>query len=109
MDTTKDFQISNLSPPLTRFDLMAGQYRAMAGKSHQTFYCLRGILWITQERDARDYILRKEDAFIVTQPGLVMVMALRTACIGFSESGLNFVPFKGRLGTAATRRLPNAF
>lgn len=89
------FRISNLSPPSSRFDLAAGQYRFLAAKPDQTIYCLQGGLWLTQEQDARDYLLQEGDAFIVPRPGKVMVQALGRSCVGLSPKALDDEPFRG--------------
>lgn len=41
--------------------------------------CLAGLLWITQQGDANDYVLSRSDLFRVTQPGVVLVQAVREA------------------------------
>lgn len=38
--------------------------------------CHLGRLWITQEHDSRDVILRSGDAFVLDRPGLTLVAAL---------------------------------
>lgn len=83
------FRISNLRPPSSRFELAAGRHRLLAAKAYQTIYCLRGGLWITQEKDDRDYLLREGDAFIVPRSGKVMVQALGLASVGISPKALD--------------------
>lgn len=39
--------------------------------------CLSGRLWVTQVDDFDDYFLEAGEAFVVTQPGLVLVEARR--------------------------------
>jgi len=41
--------------------------------------CLEGTVWITQEGDAEDHVLRRGEHFNVSQPGLVLVEAIRDA------------------------------
>ncbi len=41
--------------------------------------CLEGAIWITQERDLQDYILRAGEAFLVSRPGKIAVQAMRDA------------------------------
>ena len=95
MRIQQTFRISNLRPPLSVFDLESGQYRFLEAKPNQTVYCLKGDLWITQEQDVRDYLLREGDAFIVTRPGKVMVQALGRASVGTAPKGLDDEPFRG--------------
>ncbi|WP_319406761.1 DUF2917 domain-containing protein [uncultured Desulfosarcina sp.] len=96
MSAQKRFFLSNLSTPDTLVDLAAGQGWGLKGKRRQqTLFCLQGSVWVTQECDIHDYVLEEGDAFLVTQPGLVLVRALTPARIGYAES-LMPMPFKGR-------------
>jgi hypothetical protein len=96
MGSQKRFFLSNLSMPDTLIDLAAGQGWGLKGKRRQqTLFCLQGSVWVTQECDISDYVLEEGDAFLVTQPGLVLVRALTPARIGYAES-LMPMPFKGR-------------
>jgi hypothetical protein len=38
--------------------------------------CLNGTLWITQEKDTRDYVIESGQKFWVTKPGTLIVQAL---------------------------------
>jgi len=92
----KGFIVSNLNKPEKKVHLSAGQGWGLRGKpGRQTLFCLQGRLWVTQESDIRDYLLEAGDAFLVTQPGLVLVRALTTAQIGYAENRTT-APFRGR-------------
>lgn len=92
------FFFSNLRPPESVVDLAAGQGWAVRGRRRQqTLFCLQGNVWVTQECDIRDYVLEAGDAFLITQPGLVMVRALKPARIGYAEN-LGPAPFNGPFG-----------
>ncbi len=94
--STEQFILSNSGKPETVVDLAAGQGWGIKGKRRQqTLFCLRGSVWVTQECDIHDYLLEAGDAFLITQPGLVMVRAMTPARLGYTES-LMPVPFKGR-------------
>ena len=41
--------------------------------------CLKGSIWVTQEKDLEDYILEEGESFMVTVPGRVIVQALSDA------------------------------
>ncbi len=41
--------------------------------------CLRGQVWMTRERDYRDYFLRGEDTYTSRGPGLVCVRTLASS------------------------------
>ncbi len=68
-------------------DLPAGQGLGIRGKrGHQTLFCLQGRVWVTQEGDIHDYVLQKDDAFVITVPGLVVAQALTHARIGYAKN-----------------------
>jgi hypothetical protein len=90
------FFFTNVNSPDKIIDLEAGQGWALRGKRRQqTLLCLKGSIWVTQEGDIRDYVLEEGDAFLVSLPGLVLVRALKPACVGYCER-LHAVPFKER-------------
>ncbi|MEZ0396760.1 MAG: DUF2917 domain-containing protein [Anaerolineales bacterium] len=41
--------------------------------------CLEGVLWITQEGDLRDYILKPGETFVTDRKGKVVLQALKHA------------------------------
>jgi hypothetical protein len=43
--------------------------------------CVRGSIWITQERDARDIILAAGQSVVLDRPGLAVAFAFRDAVI----------------------------
>ena len=47
--------------------------------------CTAGKLWITQEKDMKDYILNRGDIFWVTQSGAVVVQAMQDGQFTFSR------------------------
>ena len=56
--------------------------------------CVRGEIWVTQERDVRDYVLEAGDMFIVSQSGSVLIEALRAASVQITPS-LKMKPYRG--------------
>lgn len=56
--------------------------------------CVRGEIWVTQERDLRDYVLSTGDMFIVSQRGSVLIQAFGKACVEITPS-LKSVPYRG--------------
>ena len=56
-------------------------WQARGDQRGRVFICRRGVVWITQERDAIDYVLQEGEMFIVTLPGLVLVQALEPASV----------------------------
>ncbi len=39
--------------------------------------CRRGRLWITQENDAADYVLEKDDEFVISKSGAVVIQGVQ--------------------------------
>jgi hypothetical protein len=56
--------------------------------------CMKGEIWVTQERDLQDYVLTAGDMFIITQSGRVLIEALCDAAVGITSS-LKRVPYRG--------------
>jgi hypothetical protein len=56
--------------------------------------CVRGEVWVTQERDMRDYILTAGQMFIVTQSGSVLIGALGDASVEVTPY-LRSAPYRG--------------
>jgi hypothetical protein len=89
--------LSNVEGPITEVDMCAGDLWRMEGYNRwRVVVCLRGVVWITQERDPRDYVLTRGDMFLVTQPGTVLVTAVEDACIHVTLP-LRTAPYRGRL------------
>ncbi len=42
--------------------------------------CTSGVLWVTQEGDPEDYLLKQGQKFVANRLGLVLVQALDSAC-----------------------------
>lgn len=82
-------------------ELHRGAYRQMDGDNRwRVIVCLRGVIWITQRSDLRDYVLKAGEAFIVTLPGTVVVQALEDASVRVTPS-LQTTPYAGRLAGVA--------
>ena len=58
--------------------------RMSMAKPGSTLFCDTGVLWITQARDYRDYILLPGDTMTVTNRGKVLVQAMRDADFHFA-------------------------
>jgi len=50
-------------------------------------FCLRGTVWLTQERDPRDIILGSGQSFVLDRKGTAVVYALRDAAITVGTAG----------------------
>ena len=47
--------------------------------------CVRGALWITQDRDHQDYLLAANDALTLDRPGLALIHAQEPSEVVLSE------------------------
>jgi hypothetical protein len=54
-------------------------------RSGDAILCRRGILWVTQEGDPEDSMLRRGEVFIASRQGLVLVQALTQASYRLSR------------------------
>lgn len=87
--------VRNIQGPATELELSTGGLWRMDGDSRwRMVICLRGRVWITQERDLDDYVLTAGEMFIVTQPGKILVQALDDACIQITPPAKK-TPYKG--------------
>ena len=89
--------LCNIEGPVMEVDMCAGGLWRMGGHNRwRVIVCLRGVVWITQERDPRDYVLARGSMFLVTQPGTVVVGAEEDACIHVTVP-LRTAPYRGRV------------
>jgi hypothetical protein len=58
--------------------------------------CVKGVTWITQERDGRDLILAAGHSVVLDRPGLAVVYAFRDALITVGPSLALPPPEQGR-------------
>ena len=92
-----DAALSNIQGPVTEVDMGVGDLWCMGRHNcWRVVVCLRGVVWITQERDPRDYVLTRGEMFLVTQPGTVLVTALEDARIHVTIP-LRTAPYRGQL------------
>lgn len=89
--------LRNAVGPALEVALASGDVWRMEGRTcWQVIVCVRGRLWITQERDVHDYVLGAGEFLVVTQPGAVLVQALQAARFQVTPS-LKSAPFVGDL------------
>jgi len=89
------YRVRNQRPSFPGVQLKRGELQRLQGDHRwELIYCHEGLLWITQENDPGDHVLRSRQAFLINQPGLVLVKALRDSKAEFGTS-LRTVPFKG--------------
>jgi quercetin dioxygenase-like cupin family protein len=87
--------IRNVHGPVTTIELDDGElWRAEGDHRWSVIICLEGMVWLTQERDWRDYVLTAGDVFIVTQPGKVVASAKGNATLQLSPT-LATAPYAG--------------
>jgi hypothetical protein len=87
--------VRNLQEPVTRLNLRRREvWRADGNNRWRLIICHRGEVWITQDSDLHDYVLKAGDMFLVTLPGTVVVQALKEAEVEISAS-LKSKPYRG--------------
>jgi len=69
----------------TLISLHAGQTWSVNTEAGTRVHCLSGALWLTQESDARDIIVRAGQSLVVTRAGLLVAQA-----VGCSNAQLAF-------------------
>ena len=61
--------------------LGAREIERLAGiRIGDTIICTNGVLWVTQEGDQEDYLLKQGQKFVANRLGLVLVQAFDSAC-----------------------------
>jgi hypothetical protein len=79
----------------TELSLPQRQTLSLADPTGVRITARRGSLWVTQDHDLRDIVLRAGDSITFDTPAPVIVQALDAACIGLSQ-------------VAASPRMPQA-
>lgn len=69
-------------------------WQARGDQRWRAIICRRGAVWVTQECDGVDYLLREGEIFIVTLAGLVLVQAVEPASVTVTPS-LRTTPHAG--------------
>ncbi|MGD8399160.1 MAG: DUF2917 domain-containing protein [Anaerolineae bacterium] len=88
--------LRNAVGPAAEVVLPAGSlWRPDGHTCWRVIVCLQGRVWITQERDPRDYVLTAGEFFVVNQPGSVLVQAMVDARIQVTPS-LRTAPYVGQ-------------
>ena len=66
--------------------LSASEVERLAGvRSGDAIVCNSGILWVTQEGDPEDYLLKKGEQFVANRHGVVVVEAMTDSAVSFSR------------------------
>jgi len=64
--------------------LSAQQVERLAGiRKGDSIVCTNGVLWVTQEGDPDDYVLKKGQKFVANRHGVVLVQALNESACRF--------------------------
>ena len=73
---------ADLDESQVHLDLEVGvPWHARGDQRGRVIICRRGVVWITQERDAIDHVLQEGDILLVTLPGLVLLQAMEPASV----------------------------
>jgi hypothetical protein len=73
-------------------------WRADGDNRWRMIICVRGVIWVTQDRDMQDYVLTTGQVFLVTLPGTVLVQGLEDAAMQITPS-LRARPYMGNYVT----------
>ncbi len=77
-------------------DLCIGELWLVKGKHRwRAILCLEGAIWVTQDRDVRDHIIKAGEMFLISQPGEVTIQALADARLKITPCLAN-APSRGR-------------
>ena len=76
---------TNLEHALTK--LARGSIMRIEGRQGRAVTVFRGLVWITQDGDARDVIVADGQSFTLDRPGLAIVQALRDSDLLMIEKG----------------------
>ena len=83
---------SDISPELK---LSSHQTMRLEGDQRwRMILCQRGMIWVTQENDLEDYVLKPGDMFLITLRGEVVIQALTDACLEITPP-LKSNPYRG--------------
>lgn len=69
-----------------RLSLSTGRYAVLADARGARIACAEGILWITQDADRRDIVLRPGESFVVDRDAKVIVNAPSGAAFALVSS-----------------------
>jgi len=87
--------VRNVQEAVTDIELRRGElWRADGDNCWRMIVCQGGVIWVTQERDLKDYVLKEGEMFIVTLPGSVLVQALEDALVQITPP-LKATPYVG--------------
>ena len=88
-------KILETSPDQLHGNLTQRQMIALKGNhQYRLIICHQGMLWITQQNDAEDYVLHAGESFLITLPGRVLIQALEESILDISTQ-LTMPPSKG--------------
>lgn len=67
--------------------MSAREIERLAGvRTGDAIVCTTGILWVTQEGDPEDYMLKQGEKFVANRHGVVVVQAMTEAACRFSRN-----------------------
>jgi hypothetical protein len=77
--------IMNLKSDRAELRLESRQILRLRDASGTRVQCLKGALWITQDRDPEDHFIGAGDALTLDRPGLVLIHAIEPAGLVLTE------------------------
>jgi hypothetical protein len=79
--------VALVEPVAGEYTLRETQHLRMHDATGWNVKAVSGILWITQESDSRDIVLKPGDSFLLDRPGDALVSSLGDAKICFKQAG----------------------
>lgn len=67
--------------------LEKGRFASLHDAQGSRIRCLAGSVWITQENDTRDTVLKAGDEFVLDRPGLALLSACGHASVAVADPG----------------------
>ena len=86
-EAIKGFTLLNSQEREQEKELATGRSENLGWTSRgKIISCLKGSVWVTQEKDLEDYILDAGESFMITVPGRVIVQALEDSVFSVSHN-----------------------
>jgi len=76
-----------IRPGDRKVDLARDQMLAIGNGPGTTVTCARGMLWLTQNNDRRDFFLSPGESFTVSRDGIALLLAMEASTVVMTAPG----------------------